>query len=278
MKRIVSAVAMLLLAVSCSNWTGNNDNPQLAVRMVAALHLADASVSFTYNSEFGFVSDVEYSDGRSYHLDYEHIVGNDYVVTITSSDGSPTRQLNITAGFLMMMSRDGHITNNLEYLYSGCLTNATDYDHNAKSQIRWSGGSVTLPDYQTNTWYGDAEMSSDNVVARKSISYEWSSVSGVNAHLNASLLPVLVPEYVECTGIDCAIISALGALRTYYLPVKVTIMYETADDIASGSSENAETVSHDYTFDYDPDGYLRSVYSVDESGRSELVVGIVYAK
>lgn len=266
MKKILLIAVALVFAVSCSNWN-DDDQGTVATKVVSKLHMGDGSeVSFVYGSN-GFVSRIDKSDGTGYSLRYDGVGDRDFVINI--SDGNSERSLIVESGYVKNYVEGHDIICTFDYEYYGNVYLITNNAALSKSSYSWLGSYVLLPMSQSNTWYDDEMMT--NAKVAKSISYNWGGSSQVsNVYANINLLPLVVPEYVECSDIDPLIFAGLGALRTYYLPAAVTV---------SNSRESLSSLAETRNFYYDCDvtGYVQAVYETTSDER-KLLFSVEYVK
>lgn len=268
MKKILLIAAAFVFAVSCSDW--GSETPQVSAKFVEKLEMSDGStITFTYGDN-GFANRIENSNGKSYTLDFNYTDNRNFVIKV--NDGTGEQLLNVKDGFLVSTSVDGQTVSTFSYDPYGNLSQIVNQKDYARSNVQWLGGSyVLLPMSQSNYWFEDEALSSTlygNVIA-----YNWNDSNKVfNVYANLNFLPLLVPEYVECSDVDPIIMAALGALRTYYLPSSVAI--RNVRDALNPSEGTLET--RVFGYDCDSTGYVDKVYSTDALGVRKLLFSVVY--
>lgn len=267
MKKILVIAAALLSAVSCSNW-GDSPEP-ISVKIVDKLILADnTEIAITYGSN-GYVSDIVYSNGKSISMKYDFSDSRNF--TILVDDGTKEQVLTINNGFITKVSENNETVASFDYEYYGNMTRITNYADNSRSTLSWQGGYVYLPISQSTTWYEDEDMIEK--LSFKNLSYSWNTnTAQINVYSSMNFMPLVVPEYVECSAVDPIIFAVLGALRTYYLPSAVIISVAKDDDTQIDG--NSETKS--FVYDNDGIGYLQAAYSVATNGERKKLFDVVY--
>lgn len=289
MKKLILALAAFVLSASCSKWIsdGGNEGGEIpATKIVDKLVMADGTeVRFSYESDYGLVSRIDWSNGRSISVSYKDVTTP--APTIYVREGAAEQVIAVANGRYMniVYENDADV---VRYDYSSnFIMRSRNSAGCSRSSYTWGG--YSYPASQTNTWYADASSMDLNWIVRKDIYYSWSDASPYNVIANINLMPLVVPEFAECAGVDPMVIAALniGGFRPGYLPVGLKIKTEAvgnddddeSDDEVAAAAESADEEDDAeiryYSYRRDEKGYIETVYLGLEGDR-EAMFSIVY--
>ena len=299
MKKIFLLAATALTAVAC-NWDSDSNNSQPAPKLVQKVTLADgSSATMSYDTGKTYPSEIVFSDGTTYSLDYssDYPAYNSFITI--SSDGIDMT-LTLDNGYLTTLTAGEQTISEFTYnsAYGNNLSKLTRSLTPAVSKFEWFNGFyVYLISRQTNTFYeeGSDPATATGFETQKVVSYGW-DYSASNLYSYTNLLPIIVPEYLECAGLNNVVLAAIGGLRTPYLPSSLKIETttpnpdeggdENGEDGENGDGDEENNDNNDtkytttetlrsYSYDTDAEGYIRAVYLIS-GDNIEKLLGIDY--
>lgn len=270
MKKILLAFASILCAVSC-NWDGGNSGDPLQIKFVQKLTFADGSyATFLYKDLT--VTNIDFSNGDYYTFDYDNENSYNWSIIVSSNKWNEDLVLKVENSFLKKSYIGSRQITDFEYgeQFNYNLTSLVNYAELMTTSLTWQGvyGSYMLPYRQTTKWY-EGMIEDRNVVKTQQLSYLQWDPSGVNFYAYMNFMPLVVPEYTECSGIDNVILAAVGGLRTYYLPSSIKI--EVSQGASIDEEGNTSEIVRNYKYDVDNDGYITAIYSGEESNLTRLL-------